>query len=65
MPTILRVGPYRFSFYAGDQDEPEHIHVSRDNLVAKFWLDPVRLGNYIPVYTETLDAAICTVSVLP
>jgi hypothetical protein len=44
MPTVLRAGPYRFSFYAGDRGEPEHIHVSHDNLIAKFWLDPVRLA---------------------
>lgn len=43
MPTILRVGPYRFFFYASDRDEPPHIHVERDDNVAKFWLDPVRL----------------------
>jgi len=43
MPTILRVGPYRFFFYASDRDEPEHVHVERGDNVAKFWLDPVRL----------------------
>ncbi len=43
MPTILREGPYRFFFYAGDGDEPQHVHVERDNRVAKFWLDPVRI----------------------
>ena len=43
MPTVLRVGPYRFYFYAGDRDEPVHIHVERDDKVAKFWLDPIRL----------------------
>ncbi|MFA4827969.1 MAG: DUF4160 domain-containing protein [Thermodesulfovibrionales bacterium] len=43
MPTVLRVGPYRFFFYAGDRDEPQHIHVERDDKIAKFWLDPVRL----------------------
>lgn len=43
MPTVLRVGPYRFFFYAGDRDEPPHIHVERDDKIAKFWLDPVRL----------------------
>lgn len=44
MPTVLRDGPYRFFFYAGDRDEPPHIHVDRDVCVAKFWLDPVRLA---------------------
>jgi len=43
MPTVLRIGPYRFFFYAGDRDEPQHIHVERDDKIAKFWLDPIRL----------------------
>ena len=43
MPTILRIGPYRFFFYAGDRNEPPHIHVERDSSISKFWLDPVRL----------------------
>ena len=43
MPTLLRVGPYRFFCYAGDRDEPPHIHVERDRDEAKFWLNPVRL----------------------
>ena len=45
MPTVLRAGSYRFFFYAGDRDEPPHVHVERDEKVAKFWLDPVRLQN--------------------
>lgn len=43
MPTVMRNGPYRFFFYAGDQDEPPHVHVERDDCEAKYWLDPVRL----------------------
>jgi len=43
MPTVLRIGPYRFFFFAGDRDEPPHIHIEREDKVAKFWLDPVRL----------------------
>jgi hypothetical protein len=43
MPTIRRFGPYRFFFDAGDGDEPAHVHVERDDKVAKFWLQPVRL----------------------
>jgi hypothetical protein len=53
VPTVLRVGPYRFYFYAGeDRNEPPHIHVERDNLRAKFWLDPLRVaveGSFNPV----------------
>ncbi len=41
MPTVLRVGPYRCFFYTGDREEPKHVHVERDDHVAKFWLNPV------------------------
>ncbi|MGH8747327.1 MAG: DUF4160 domain-containing protein, partial [Burkholderiales bacterium] len=34
MPTALRKGPYRFFFYAGDRNEPVHVHVERDDNVA-------------------------------
>ena len=43
MPTVMRVEAYRLFFYASDRAEPEHIHVERDDKVAKFWLNPVRL----------------------
>ena len=43
MPTILNVGPYRFFFVSLDYDEPPHVHVQRQGMVAKFWLDPVIL----------------------
>ncbi len=44
MPTIKNIpGPYRFFFYAGDRDEPQHVHVERSDKVAKFWLDPTML----------------------
>ena len=42
MPSILREGLYRF-FFSGDWGAPPHIHVERDNQVAKFWLDRVIL----------------------
>ncbi len=45
MPTLLKIGPYRFFFYSSDGCEPMHVHVERDNNIAKFWLDPIRLQN--------------------
>ncbi len=45
MPTILRDGPYRLYFYSHDLvNEPPHVHVDRDELSAKFWLNPVMLA---------------------
>ena len=43
MPTVLRPVPYRFFFVSLDYGEPPHVHVRRENKVAKFWLDPVAL----------------------
>ena len=40
MPTALRTGPYRIYFYAYNCGEPRHVHVDRESLSAKFWLDP-------------------------
>ena len=41
MPTVLRIGPYRFYFFSNEGDEPPHVHVDRDAATAKVWLDPV------------------------
>ena len=47
MPTVLRIGPYKFYFYSHEPNEPAHVHVDRDNLSAKIWLSPVALArNY-------------------
>ena len=44
MPTVLRVGPYRFFFFSSDRSEPIHVHVERDKLRAKMWLSPLRVA---------------------
>lgn len=44
MPTVFRSGPYRCYFYSHEPNEPPHVHIDRDDLSAKFWLDPVQLA---------------------
>ncbi len=44
MPNVLRSGSYRFYFYSHEPNEPPHVHVDRENLSAKFWLEPVNLA---------------------
>ena len=44
MPTVLRVGPYRFHFYSDESREPAHIHVRSSEGECKFWLDPIGLA---------------------
>lgn len=44
MPTVLQIGPYTFIFFSSDMPEPPHIHVKRDRLIAKYWLEPISLA---------------------
>ena len=44
MPTVLRSGPYRVYFFSHEPNEPSHVHVDRDDLSAKFWLQPLALA---------------------
>jgi hypothetical protein len=45
MPTVLRVGHYRFYFFSNEGVEPPHIHVKAGSDQAKFWLDPIGLAS--------------------
>ena len=47
MPTVLRIGSYRFHFYSDERDEPPHIHVACSDGEVKFWLSPVMLASVI------------------
>lgn len=44
MPTVLRIGAYRFFFYSNEAGEPRHVHVQREQMLAKFWLQPPALA---------------------
>lgn len=44
MPTVLRLGRYRFHFYSNEGNEPAHIHVDAPEGECKFWLNPVELA---------------------
>ncbi len=44
MPTVLRIGSFRFHFYSDERNEPPHIHVETPEGECKFWLDPICLA---------------------
>jgi len=44
MPTVLRVGRFRFFFFSNEGREPPHIHVKAGEDEAKFWLAPIALA---------------------
>lgn len=41
MPTVFEINGYRFFFYSNENNEPVHIHVSKANAEAKFWINPL------------------------
>lgn len=55
MPTILRIGAFRFFFYSNEGQEPTHIHVQSDNKLAKFWLNPVNLASSVGFSAKELN----------
>ncbi len=42
MPVVFRHNGFRFHFFSneGDPREPVHVHVTKDDADAKFWLQP-------------------------
>jgi hypothetical protein len=44
MPTVLRIGSFRFHFYSDEGNEPSHIHIETPDGECKFWLDPIILA---------------------
>ncbi len=61
MPTVLRIGPYRFYFYSHESNEPPHIHVDRDKQTCKFWLEPVGLARnlgFSPKELRTIETLV-------
>jgi hypothetical protein len=61
MPTVLISGPYRIYFHSHEPNEPPHVHVDRDDVSAKFWLQPVHLARNVgfrPAELSKVEARI-------
>lgn len=52
MPTILFINGFRFYFYAGDRNEPAHVHVEKGDGIAKLWLEPLLKPQYFEGFKE-------------
>jgi len=61
MPTILRKDGYRFYFYSHEPNEPPHVHVDRDGVTAKVWLEPVTLARNLGYRPHALNAILSMV----
>jgi hypothetical protein len=56
MPTVLRIGRFRFYFFSNEREEPAHIHVKAAENEAKFWLNPTRLASNYGFSSRELNA---------
>ena len=61
MPTVLRVKGYRFFFFVADGYEPPHIHVAKEDRIAKFWLDPIEVARNDGFRKPELQEIACIV----
>lgn len=60
VPTIHRLGPYRFYFWSREH-EPPHVHVRSPDGAAVFGLDPVRLqraNGYTPRKVREIEEQV-------
>lgn len=55
MPTILRIGRYRFSFFSNETGEPPHVHIKAGGDQSKFWLDPIELASNYGFHIRELN----------
>ena len=44
MPTLLRIGAFRFYFYSHEPNEPPHVHIDRGDATIKIWLDNLEVA---------------------
>jgi len=47
MPTVLRIGNFRFHFYSDEYNEPPYVHIATSDGECKFWLEPITLAKNI------------------
>lgn len=56
VPTIFRIGSYRFYFYSHEPNEPPRVHIDKASCSAKFWLKSVSLTHNLGFSKMELNA---------
>jgi len=57
MPSVKHISDkYRFFFYSFDCNEPEHVHIQREEMICKFWLEPIALCRNYGFSSKELNA---------
>ncbi|MEY4270157.1 MAG: hypothetical protein RLZZ58_1373 [Pseudomonadota bacterium] len=61
MPTVLRIGGFRFHFFSHEPGEPPHIHIDCAGTDCKTWLDPVSVARNRGMSPRDLGRALTLV----
>ncbi len=66
MPSVKIIpGPYRLFFYSLDCDEPKHVHVQREKMLRKFWLEPIHLAKNGGFFPKELNVIRKLIGIIP
>ena len=62
MPTVMRIGPFRFYFYSHEPNEPPHIHVDCGEATIKLWLETVEVAKSRGFRAHEISGIVALVS---
>ncbi len=62
MPTVLRIGAFRFYFFSHEPNEPPHVHVDRDAATIKIWLDTLEIAKSRGFRPHDMSAVVAMVA---
>lgn len=61
MPTVLRVGRFRFYFYSHEPNEPPHVQIDGGEATIKVWLAPVEVAKSRGFRAHEINAIVALV----
>ena len=61
MPTVLRIGGFRFHFYSHEPGEPPHIHIECAGTECKIWLQEIAVARNRGFSARDLSRALTLV----
>lgn len=61
MPTLLRIGPFRFYFYSHEPNEPPHVHVDRGEATIKIWLHDLSVAKSLGLRAHEIGRVVALV----
>lgn len=62
MPTVMRIGAFRFYFFSHEPNQPPHVHVDRDEATMKVWLNSLEIAKSRGFRAHELSGIVATVA---